>query len=141
MRKNASGTWEAIGGTVGEDGKPDGKLVVSGGTLTLPDLPGGDYKLKETKAPTGYIIKNAEITFTVTIDDRRVYISNVNPEDAAKVTGTNKDILWVVNTPGQTLPSTGGTGTMKYTVAGAILILTALCFGCALRRRERRFFE
>ena len=48
-------------------------------------------------------------------------------------------VVQVRDNPGVSLPNTGGFGNMKFTVAGAIMILTALCFGCAFKRRERRF--
>ena len=106
------------------------------------------YRLEEKQPPTGFILtknyfyfklqyvpatETAAESWNILVTDEN---GNETTDDLLRIDRTK---LQVVNTPGQALPVTGGTGTMKYTVAGAILILTALCFGCALRRRERRF--
>lgn len=47
--------------------------------------------------------------------------------------------LKVVNTIGKTLPNTGGTGALLYTLGGMILMGLPLMYGLTRRRRERRF--
>ena len=116
-------------------------------TLTIVDeevgisfrmLTDGNYKLIETKAPDGYIrAQTPELEFTVTdgvitpdiaadgfvID----YLPVSQENDTPTVT--------IGNTPGVELPSTGGNGTLIYTVAGMALIVLA---GVLLVSRRRR---
>jgi len=45
----------------------------------------------------------------------------------------------VMNSAGATLPNTGGSGTLPYTLGGIALIMaSALMYGFRMRRRERR---
>ena len=45
----------------------------------------------------------------------------------------------VENTPGTSLPNTGGAGHSLYTLGGlALMLISALMYGCGLRRRRER---
>ena len=82
---------------------------------------------------------NIKITVT---DENGTQIIRAEKEDGTTIVVSSAENIFsfsIANDNGVELPMTGGEGTMKYTVAGTILILTGLCFGCALRRRERRF--
>ena len=79
----------------------DGKFEVTG-------LAYGDYTLEETKAPTGYNLR-ADVDFTV---------ASGSYAEASTAT--------VTNAPTLTLPSTGGMGTIVFTVIGSVLMLGAV---------------
>ena len=91
-------------------------IVSNGNTITINGLDGDlTYKLKETKAPTGYNLMNPD-----TVD--------VEPENHLFV---HKDIE---NNKGTQLPSTGGMGTTIFYIVGAILVIGA---GVVLVTRRR----
>ena len=109
----------------------------SDGTFAMK-LPKGYYKLKEKKTAAGYIIDNdCEIAFQVADQgDKQVIFTNTDfaVYDGDKFTFTAK------NTRGQSLPNTGGPGTLIYTLSGITLFIgSALMYGFRLRRGERGF--
>ena len=102
--------------------------------VTLMGLDDGTYKLTETQAPSGYIIRNANTIFTVengqiTLGENQAYASY----------DSDSKMLNIKNEAGQALPSTGGPGTLPYTLGGLMLVIaSALMYGFRMRRRERR---
>ena len=68
----------------------------------------GKYPLEETKAPTGYNLR-ADVNFTVGLGSYA---------DASTAT--------ITNAPTLTLPSTGGMGTIVFSVIGSVLMLGAV---------------
>lgn len=78
------------------------------GQASFYGLAAGDYYLEETKAPGGYNLLKSRVKVTVNAD----------------TTGEGVDIT-IVNTRGFTLPSTGGTGTVIFTVVGIVIMLGA----------------
>ena len=114
--------------------------VVTNGTLQIENLPSGDYKLVETKAPAGYVILTKEIYFTVNAsatESENIITTTSDPSIGAstKTTDATGDTLVIPNTPGVELPSTGGRGTGLFTAIGAILSGTA---GAILTLRKRK---
>lgn len=124
-----------------------GKLAdVEGGTpgqyVAGNLIPNTDYWLVETQAPAGYMQLEAPVHFKPTRgtngegkiegSEHTVTISNAD--------GTNETLplLQVPNTPwGHELPSTGGDGTVAYTVGGALLITAALLLMYQKKRRGK----
>ena len=124
---------------IGTDGKTpvSGATVVATPTATTPaggtkanqftfsGLASGTYTLVE-KAPDGYI-GSAPIEIVITADydgiaAAPVYAGNFTmTQDSTAFTGS----FDVVNTPTQTLPATGGIGTILFTVGGATIVLLA----------------
>ena len=93
-----------------------------------------EYKLSEVSAPAGYVIKNKDITFTLTKtgDGREISVEGANAS-AEGITIT------ITNPPGAELPMTGGSGTLPYTFGGlAMIMASALMYGFRMRRGERR---
>ena len=139
-KKNASGTYESYLFRTSEEGTETSSTVTSVSSasgVTMYDLETGDYCLTETSAPAGYIILSKNIYFTVDAKVGTVILTEGSPENVT--IDENTISITIPNNPGTELPNTGGIGNRKFTVAGAMLLMTGLCFGCALRRRERRF--
>ena len=132
-----------------ETNKNTGPFTVTNGEITITDLVPGDYKLKETKAPDGYIIAIGEITFTINIDGT-VAVTGRTADDAGNFTysdesnnmvtftqktGTSVAKVTVENTPGTALPQTGGIGTRLFTALGGLMTATA---GAILTIRRKK---
>lgn len=79
----------------------DGKFEVTG-------LAYGNYTLEETKAPTGYNLR-ADVDFTIAFGSY-----------------ADASIATITNAPTLMLPSTGGMGTIVFTVIGSVLMLGAV---------------
>ena len=132
--QNAQHLVDGIWVDVGSGSKHEFE-VDSDGLFTIAGLPVGDYILTETKSPDGYIILNNAIEFTVSKNGEIVSITVRSGENAS----AENNKLTVTNTPGQSLPHTGGSGTLLYTLSGLALVLgSALMYGFRMRRRERR---
>ena len=119
-KKNASGTYEAVGSELkGEDMT----------TFTWSGLDDGDYKLVETTTPSGYnTIPDIEFTITATHDvssDNPTLISLSGGDKFTGVISTGVVSANIENQSGAQLPSTGGIGTTIFYVLGSILVLGA----------------
>lgn len=113
----------------------DGKVQVKG-------LKAGTYYLSETEAPAGYNKLSApiEIVITPTYDQGgaltsfEVAYGGVSSGTITAV-GTSPEIP-VRNNSGAQLPSTGGMGTMAFTVVGVAIIAAMLAAGIISRKRK-----
>lgn len=109
----------------------DGTAALTTGTdgkLTLKGLAPGRYKLKETKAPAGYVLSAGETEITIADTDfDGIPDSKEQPTtDTTTTQTTEKDnglvSITVENTKGFTLPRTGGIGTVLFTMVGIVLM-------------------
>jgi len=103
---------------------------------------GTKYQLKETKAPDGYIRLGDIFYFQIKLDGT-VQVTdesgNVIEDFSGLMISLDNKTISVKNTPGQTLPMTGGPGTFIYTLSGITLLMaSALMYIFRMRRRERR---
>ena len=113
--------------------------VDANGKLTFTDLVAGYYEFEETEYPDGYINSITENPiFQIVLDENGNL--TVQFEDTETVTyDAETNTFTVINTPGEELPSSGGSGTLPFTLGGIGLILaSALIYIFKLRRRERR---
>ena len=123
-KKNASGTYEAVGSEL------KGKDMT---TFTWSGLDDGDYKLVETTTPSGYnTIPDIEFTISAGhVDGDSPYLNTLSgnvPSGTATFTAVVNDgslSTDVVNNSGTQLPSTGGIGTTIFYVLGSVLVLGA----------------
>ena len=129
--------------TSGEDGI---MATASGDDMWELPVQADPYTLQETAAPPGFNRLTSDVTVSVKPasdepSEKPVTAWCGNTQLDVSGSGTQDDpyVVTITNNPGTELPMTGGEGTMRYTAAGAMLILTALCFGCARRGREKRF--
>lgn len=104
---HTSGTTITLTTTAAADG------VLSGG------LKDGSWALVETNAPEGYLITEGTVTLTVKNEQIKIGDQLLTPDKS--VTDHNVYILEVPNTPGVSLPSTGGPGTAMIYLLGAML--------------------
>ena len=109
----------------------DGTAALTTGTdgkLTLKGLAPGTYKLKETKAPAGYVLSagETEITIADTDFDGIPDSKEQSTTDTTTTQTTDKDnglvSITVENTKGFTLPRTGGIGTVLFSMIGIVLM-------------------
>ena len=124
---------------VDADGKPEYtpyleefEITEATGIYEMKGLRDGHYQLTETVAPTGYIGLNTPIEFTILNGEVQEGYSNTVtyiPDDKTFTIG---------NTPGAELPSTGGSGTLIYTITGIFLITLAGTLLVARKRKANR---
>lgn len=90
-------------------------------TVEFKGLAAGKYVLKETTTPDGYKTA-ADVDITITANGDTKYDGTYDFSG----TGVKDDgTIEVINVQGQTLPGTGGMGTIIFTVAGAGVVLVA----------------
>lgn len=120
-KKNASGTYEAVGSEL------KGKDMT---TFTWSGLDDGDYKLVETTTPSGYnTIPDIEFTITATHEvssDNPTLISLSGGDKFTGVISTGVVSANIENQSGAQLPSTGGIGTTIFYVLGSVLVIGAV---------------
>ena len=155
-RKNGSGAYELFENPKfsvdAETSKRTGPFSVgSTGEITIEGLIPGDYKLKATAAPKGYIIATGDIDFTINTDGT-VSVSGRTADGNGNITysDTNNMVTFlqktensiakvtVENTPGTALPQTGGIGTTLFTALGGLMTVTAGAILTLRRTATRR---
>lgn len=140
------------GGTVTWNKVEEDKITDQDGKAYFTKLEQGTYQLTETHAPSGYVLLDKPIEFTIsakndvqgtltTIPSTNILVNQVGNEaakgflatwisDNTKEIAVNSDGLSadIKNTKGFTLPGTGGIGTTIFTVVGISIIL----LGCSM---------
>ena len=107
--------------------------VNGNGVLMFEGLTDGEYQIVETKAPAGFVPLASTIEFTIT-QGTVTYSGNSSLVLPTQVEGEPYTFN-VYNEPGVALPSTGGSGTALYTLAGIALMALA---GITLVKRRRK---
>lgn len=123
-------------GSLGDDGeRADARADLNLGKdpVTILDLIPGDYTITEIKAPAGYSLLREPIRFTLKTDGT-VACGNamavVAEEDGKAI------LLKIKNQKLYSLPSTGGSGTGTYAVAGTLLMLCSLMYVFTFRKKK-----
>lgn len=100
-----------------------------GYNLHVNGLAAGTYYLVETEAPAGYNKLTAPIKVVITKNGDDFTISQDGTDETDK-------IIDVENSTGSLLPSTGGMGTIAFTVVAALLVLGVAVSFIRDRKRE-----
>ena len=118
-----------------------------GTTFTFTGLDDGNYRLTETKTPSGYNSINP-IEFTVTaehdvLSDNPALTSlsgNATTGELTFTSNTTEGSLSadVVNQAGSTLPETGGVGTPIFYIAGGVLAVAAAILLVTKKRMSKQ---
>ncbi len=106
--------------------------------VTLTGLVDGTYRLKETKAPPGYVTATSDVVFTVTDGAVGLDATGGGSSNATLAGGGPDATLTVTNAVGHPLPSTGGIGARPFALAGGCLVILALLGLLASRRGAER---
>lgn len=96
----------------------------------------GDYKLVETTVPEGYTkMDDVEFAISATCSINDVTSLTVTPDTIATANAADGSIaMTVVNDPGNTMPATGGMGTVLFYALGAMLV----CGGIVMMMLKKR---
>lgn len=135
----------------------DANLGTTHNTLLVRGLDAATYYLKETKVPSGYYAPKGG--FAVQLTGEREAVSEtltgklaaassftaINATDSALITGTasvngtemNRLDASLKNSSTPVLPTTGGVGTVMFTVVGLLCMGAALWFFLFARRRRK----
>ena len=128
--------------------------VPASGSLQVQGLDAGTYTLEETKAPNNYVLPTGTITIVITDNtgaEGTGADGNIDAVNVSKDTGTivfkNENVngkivsFDVENTSsadaGFQLPTTGGMGTMIFTIAGILLMGGAVALIVVAARKKR----
>ena len=133
----------------------DANLGTTHNTLLVRGLDAATYYLKETKVPSGYYAPKGGFEVKLT-GERDVNVLNsklaaassftaINATDSALITGTasvngtemNRLDASLKNSSTPVLPTTGGVGTVMFTVVGLLCMGAALWFFLFARRRRK----
>lgn len=132
LEKNIGGTWTEVTAIhTGTDAKNPTKSAVTADTtqFTFSGLDAGEYRLTETKVPTGYnSIDPIEFTVTRTADGKLVTnLASTGLEMTPTFNATDAKLeAEIVNSEGIELPGTGGIGTTIFYIVGSLLVSGAL---------------
>lgn len=120
------------------DNVTDDIVTSSEGKIKINGLDTGVYYLRETQAKAGYnmLTDDIKISISGTVDSANntavgTISATYGEDNAAKIGNVSVDnnTLYVVNTTGAYLPSTGGVGTtMFYLVGGALILMAVAAF-------------
>lgn len=126
------------------------------GTLTIVGLDEGTYTLTETKAPNGYVVPQGSITFSLAKGDNdasdlgtvsvtpngeaKLYVSSTEGGDEGYTVNNDTLTIKVQNISEDeadfTLPSTGGMGTLLFTVGGLFVMAGAVVLAVYMYKKR-----
>lgn len=118
----------------------DGKIIWKKGGKEVSSLEKGVYKLKETKAPTGYVLSDEEWTIKITKGGSLVsYTTNktdsqIGKSEISEIDGTLH--LYFKNEVVYDLPSTGHSGIFNIMMSGILLMFVGILIIYKMKGKE-----
>ena len=118
----------------------DGKIIWKKGGKEVSSLEKGVYKLKETKAPTGYVLSDEEWTIKITKGGSLVsYTTNktdsqIDKSEISEIDGTLH--LYFKNEVVYDLPSTGHSGIFNIMMSGILLMFVGILIIYKMKGKE-----
>lgn len=144
----AGSEWELAGPNgstvIIDNGSGDGNSAE--GAITVTDLPWGEYRLVETKAPTGYLLDSTPYVFTISAYALTIDLGDIvnavipaEPEEPTEVRPPESSEVSSVASP---LSSSTGSLANTGVSVGHLLVLAAMLLvggttGLVMRRRAR----
>lgn len=154
--KNELAAYTYLGGKVevlkgGDKVKTDAE-----GLAYFVGLDAGEYYLRETKAPKGYILLSDDAHLEIIVKNKETGIAEyyldgkllttstsienggeiVDASGAVKPTKSEVIIGTIANPKGFNLPRTGGAGTWMFTVGGILIMASMIAVFVKLRKKE-----
>lgn len=108
----------------------DGKIIWKKGETNVTNLETGEYVLRETKAPVGYV--RSEETWSLSITKGGSLVSYTSSKtdstiDTSTITESDPTLhLYFKNETAYALPHSGGTGIYLYMIGGILLMFAAV---------------
>lgn len=108
----------------------DGKIIWKKGETNVTNLEPGEYVLRETKAPVGYV--RSEETWSLSITKGGSLVSYTSSKtdstiDTSTITESDPTLhLYFKNETAYALPHSGGTGIYLYMIGGMLLMFAAV---------------
>ncbi len=117
-------------------------IVIEDGEVSIYGIAAGNYILRETKAPEGYVLPDKDILIQIVeediwVDDAEVTVIEHIYVDGVEITDEEHSKVVISNTAGDILVETGGIGTTVFTVTGLAIIAGAAGLLYIKRRRVR----
>lgn len=103
-------------------------------TFSFSGLDIGTYTLEETTVPSSEYVAAPDVVFEITESG---FTGNFTFTNNDSTTTYADGVIDVTNTKGQTLPGTGGMGTVLFTVGGAAVVLLAGAMFVAYMRKRK----
>lgn len=129
-----------------DSGATDTLKTNSEGIITIRGLKSDVYSLKEVKTKKGYVLLNAPVRIVITGDNSdgsaKATVNGVSAKlsettENGKTSNTALVEVKIVNSKGFLLPSTGGSGTTIFTIAGITIISISAALLIILRRKTK----
>lgn len=118
----------------------DGKIIWKKDGIIVSSLEKGEYTLRETKAPTGYVLSNEEWTIKTTKGGSLVsYTTNKSNGkiDKSEISETDETLhLYFKNEVVYDLPSTGHTGIFNILMSGILLMFAGILIIYKMKGKE-----
>lgn len=118
----------------------DGKIIWKKDETIVSSLEKGEYTLKETKAPTGYVLSNEVWTIKTTKGGSLVsYTTNKSNGETDKIETSETDgtlHLYFKNEVVYDLPSTGHTGIFNILMSGILLMFAGILIIYKMKGKE-----